>query len=366
MIAEQLHTRLLENMTTAVLLLDSQYCLTHINNAAETLLGLSSSRHNGHSLAELLVESESVIKVLQETLESGATHTERGASLKTVSGGELIKNRVDFTVSPIVDIDGSALVMELQPLDRILEINRDVSLVTSQSANDALLKGLAHEIKNPLSGLRGAAQLLQTEISDEPLLEYTQIIIEEADRLRTLVDRMLGPRKPMRKAKFNVHRVLERVGQLAQASEEATVELRKDYDPSIPDLLGDEDQLIQVFLNIAVNAIQAHAMSDERAEVPYIFLKTRIVRNFTIGAQKHKLVCRVSIEDNGPGVPANIRDTLFVPMVSGHASNSGLGLAIAQTIVNRHQGLIVCESEPGSTRFFIYLPIGLNEESTTS
>lgn len=363
MIAEQLHTRLLENMTTAVLLVDDEFRLKHINNAAETLLGLSGSRHQGHSLAELLVEPDSMLKVMRETLRHGTAHTERQAFLKTVSGGELIRSQVDYTVSPASDIDGSALVIEIQPIDRLMGINRDVSLVTSQSANHALLKGLAHEIKNPLSGLRGAAQLLQSELSDVNLLEYTQIIIAEADRLKSLVDRMLGPRRPMQRAKFNVHKVLERVSQLIETSTNISITLNKDYDPSIPDLLGDEDQLIQVFLNIAVNAIQAFEhQSDSQSQVaetdPSITLKSRIIRHFTIGKDIHKLVCCISIEDNGPGVPADIRDTLFVPMVSGHASNSGLGLAIAQTIVGRHSGLIVCESEPADTKFFIYLPIG--------
>lgn len=363
MIAEQLHTRLLENMTTAVLLLDGNMRLSHINNAAETLLGLSGNRHHGQPLADLLLDPDSIIDVIENTREDGATHTERHAIWKTKSGGELITNRVDYTVSRIDDIIDTELVIEIQPIDRILEINREVNLVNAQSANDALLKGLAHEIKNPLSGIRGAAQLLETELSSRELLEYTKIIVSETDRLRNLVDRMLGPRQPFRKSAFNVHKVLERVAQLVETSAQKTeIQLVKDYDPSIPSIVGDEEQLIQVFLNIAVNAVQAinenlSQTDSSELEQPFIRLRSRIIRHFTIGQDQHKLACRLSIEDNGPGVPDDMKETMFVPMVSGYASNSGLGLAIAQQIVNRHKGLIVCESEPGDTKFFVYLPI---------
>lgn len=368
MIAEQLHTRLLENMTTAVLLLDGRMCLSHINNAAETLLGLSGNRHHGQQLADLLVNPATIIEVIENTREQGATHTERHAIWKTKSGGELITNRVDYTVSRIDDIVDTELVIEIQPIDRILEINREVNLVTAQSANDALLKGLAHEIKNPLGGIRGAAQLLETELSNKELLEYTNIIVSETDRLRNLVDRMLGPRQPFRKSAFNVHKVLERVGQLVNnTAQETKIQLIKDYDPSIPSIVGDEEQLIQVFLNIAVNAVQAinenasKCAKEHSAEPPSIRLRSRIIRHFTIGQEQHKLACRLSIEDNGPGVPEEMKEKMFVPMVSGYASNSGLGLAIAQQIVNRHKGLIICESEPGDTKFFVYLPIDSGE-----
>ncbi len=362
MIAEQLHTRLLENMTTAVLLLDHDFRVTHINNAAENLLGLSGRRHQGQSLKTLLIDSDTMLKVMQDTLNQGAAHTERQALLKTMSAGTLIERKVDYTVSPVSDIEGSALVVEIQPLDRILEINRDASLVNSQSANDALLKGLAHEIKNPLGGLRGAAQLLESELQSDNLREYTQIIIDEADRLRVLVDRMLGPHKPIVAKPINIHRVLERVAMLIENTENTSVVLLRDYDPSIPDIPCDEDQLIQVFLNIAGNALQAHthntqANDDETQEPPFIRIRSRIVRNYTIGSEPHKLVCCISIEDNGPGVPDDLADTLFVPMVSGHAENTGLGLAIAQSIVNRHNGLINCESKAGDTKFNVFLPL---------
>lgn len=362
MIAEQLHTRLLENMTTAVLLLDQDFNLTHINSAAENLLNLSGKRHQGDNFAELLIDSDTMLKVMRDTLELGAAHTERQATLKTLAGGSLKERRVDYTVSPVSDIEGSALVVEIQPLDRILEINREASLVNSQSANDALLKGLAHEIKNPLGGLRGAAQLLESELGNNDLREYTQIIIDEADRLRSLVDRMLGPHRPLDARSINIHRVLERVAVLTENSSGDEIELIRDYDPSIPDVDCDEDQLIQVFLNLAGNALQAHRFSSENSgdlgiDGPFIRLKSRVIRNYTIGTEHYRLVCCISVEDNGPGVPDSLKDTLFVPMVSGHAENTGLGLAIAQTIVNRHNGLITCQSEPGNTNFSVYLPI---------
>ena len=361
MIAEQLHTRLLENMTTAVLLLNRDFQLTHINNAAENLLSLSGKRHQGHSLNNLLIDSDTMMQVMCDTIEIGSSHTERQATLKTMLGGEIIERKVDYTVSPVSDIDGSALVVEIQPLDRILEINRETLLVNSQSANDALLKGLAHEIKNPLGGLRGAAQLLEVELDSSGLREYTQIIIDEADRLRALVDRMLGPHKPIVTKTKNIHSVLERVAALIENTANSQIELIRDYDPSIPDFECDEDQLIQVFLNIANNAQQAHIhRSSNSRDVnvePFILFKSRVERNYTIGSEKHKLVCCIAVEDNGPGIPETIKDTLFVPMVSGHAENTGLGLAIAQTIVSRHRGIISCESKPGKTKFHIYLPM---------
>jgi len=361
MIAEQLHTRLLENMSTAVLLLDDKLRLSHINSAAENLLGLSGSRHINEAIHELLVDADDMVRILTETLNSQQPHTQREAILKSVQGSNTIKSTVDYTVTPIYDIPGSTLIVEIQPIDRLLKINRDATLFTAQESNNALLKGLAHEIKNPLGGLRGAAQLLEQELTEPELKEYTRIIIDEADRLRNLVDRMLGPSKARQFKPLNIHEVIERVRQLLQAESGSKVSIHRDYDPSIPDIVGDEDGLIQAILNITRNAVQAltqpgydhlYQLSARRIDIV-----TRILRHITIGKQHHKLICRIHIIDNGPGIPDDIRDQIFVPMVSGHAGNSGLGLAIAQSIINQHQGLISCTSEEGETCFSIFLPL---------
>ena len=218
------------------------------------------------------------------------------------------------------------------------------------------MRGLAHEIKNPLGGIRGAAQLLARELPDEGLRDYTNVIIEEADRLRNLVDRMLGSNKLPSLAMTNIHEVLERVASLIEAEAQGSITLVRDYDPSIPDLLIDREQLIQAVLNIVRNALQAlSAQSDLR--LGRISLRTRTLRQFTIGHTRHRLVVKMEIIDNGPGIPPALQETIFYPMVSGRPDGTGLGLAITQNIISQHQGLIECESHPGHTVFSIFLPL---------
>jgi two-component system nitrogen regulation sensor histidine kinase GlnL len=348
-------------MSTAVLLLDEQLQLSHINAAAEDLLSLSASRHLNQTFTDLLPDAEEMQRILSDTLSSSQPHTQREALLKIQRGSELVKTTVDYTVTPIFDIPGSVLVVEIQPIDRLLRINRDASLFSAQESSNALLKGLAHEVKNPLGGLRGAAQLLEQELETPELKEYTRIIIDEADRLRNLVDRMLGPAPPKVFAPVNIHEVIERVRQLIVAECGDEITISRDYDPSIPDILGDEGGLIQAILNITRNAVQALKETGHdhlyKTEGRRIKIVTRILRHFTIGRQHHKLICSIEITDNGPGIPEDIRQQIFVPMVSGHAENTGLGLAISQSIINQHHGLIGCNSEAGETCFSIYLPL---------
>jgi two-component system nitrogen regulation sensor histidine kinase GlnL len=245
---------------------------------------------------------------------------------------------------------GLGLLVELTPLDRQLRISREENLLAQQSVSRALTRNLAHEIKNPLGGLRGAAQLLERELADPALKEYTSIIIGEADRLQNLVDRMLGPNSIPRKREINVHQVVERVRQLVAAEVPSRVRLIRDYDPSIPPLVGDPDQLIQAVLNIVRNAMQAVGKEGD------ITLRTRTLRQFTIGHVRHKLVIKIDIVDTGPGIPAEIMEQIFYPMVSGRPGGTGLGLSIAQTIISQHGGLIECTSEPGNTCFSLLLP----------
>ena len=361
MISELLPTKLLENLNTAVLMLDLDLKLSHINSAAENLLGLSGSRHIGESIEKILLSSDSIMGILKETIRSGRSHTRREAVLSTLNGSNIVKMTVDYTVTPINDIPGSALIIEIQPIDRLLRISREETIFSAQESTHALLKGLAHEIKNPLGGLRGAAQLLELELGNSPQMkEYTQIIIDEADRLRNLVDRMLGPAKRHAVSLANIHQVLERVRQLTVADTGESIKIIRDYDPSIPEISIDSERLIQAVLNITCNAVHALQKQDDINKKPEIKISTRIIRQFTIGGQNHRLVCKIDVRDNGPGIPSNLKDKVFIPMVSGHASNSGLGLSIAQSIVNQHNGLIAFTSEVGDTCFSIYLPMEIS------
>jgi two-component system nitrogen regulation sensor histidine kinase GlnL len=219
-----------------------------------------------------------------------------------------------------------------------------------------LVRGLAHEIKNPLGGLRGAAQLLDLELHDPELKEYTQIIIDESDRLQGLLDKMLGPNKLPNKKSLNIHEVLERVRQLVQAESSGSLLIKSDYDPSIPDIYADKDQLIQAILNIARNAVQALNGKGN------IIFKTRIHRQMNIGRKRYKLAVKCDIIDNGPGVDPAMMSQIFYPMITGRAEGTGLGLSIAQALINQHSGLIECNSEPGKTVFSISLPMETGNE----
>ncbi|WP_048308212.1 nitrogen regulation protein NR(II), partial [Halomonas sp. PR-M31] len=274
--------------------------------------------------------------------------TQREARLALASG-EMIT--VDFTATSLTD---NELLIEIEPRDRLLRISREETLIARQKTIKVLSRGLAHEIKNPLGGIRGAAQLLERDLPDPALVEYTQVIIEEVDRLRDLVDRMLGPHYPCRYEPVNIHRVVERVRTLLLV-EHPGIDYLRDYDPSLPELVGDEDQLIQALLNVAGNAVQA--MEASPSETSRLTLRTRAKRQFTLGTECHRLVCEIAVIDNGPGVPERLRDTLFYPMISGRAEGSGLGLAIAQSILHKHHGLIESESRPGHTEFRLLIPL---------
>ena len=258
----------------------------------------------------------------------------------------------DVTVSPLTEPQlEDGLLLELAHTERHRRIAREEHLLAQQQLTRTVVRGLAHEIKNPLGGLRGAAQLLARELNDESLKEYTEVIIGEADRLQKLLDRLQGPGGVPHNCWINIHQVLERVRTLVQAEASNGPELIADYDPSIPEIHADADQLIQAVLNIVRNATQA---LDGHGR---IILRSRTERKFTIGHQRHKLVARIDIIDNGPGVPPELLDKIFYPMVTSHAQGTGLGLSIAQSLVNQHGGLIECSSQPGETIFTILLPL---------
>ena len=354
---EHLSQRILDNLTTAVLLVDGELRLAYINPAAEMLFALSARRATGLRVAELLPGDSGFIRKLSEALATGHPHTVRERAL-TLAGGREVT--VDCTVSPVVEPGRPrALLVELTHVDRHLRIAREEQLIAQHQATRALIRGLAHEIKNPLGGLRGAAQLLERELPNETLKEYTEVIIAEADRLRNLLNRMLGPNTLPRREPVNLHHLMERVRKVVEAEKSAAVTIRRDYDPSIPDLNADADQLIQSLLNLTRNALQALGGRGE------ITLRSRVQRRFTIGHRLYRLVARVDVIDDGPGVPDELRENLFYPMVTGRPDGTGLGLTIAQSLVNQHDGLIECESRPGRTCFTILLPFDEPESERT-
>lgn len=345
-----LEKTVLDNLSTAVLLFDSDLRLTYINPAGEMLFAVS-ARHVVRLRADDLMtcRNHRLEPRLREALATRHPFTEREVNIAVVDGRTIT---VNCTVLPLHHFEAAPeLLMELHQVDRQLRITREEHLISQHQATQALIRGLAHEIKNPLGGLRGAAQLLERELPDKALREYTRIIIDEADRLQKLMDRMLGPNRIPHARHVNIHQVLEHVRGLLQAACPTGPQIERDYDPSIPDLVADPDRLIQAVLNLVRNAVSAAGPDG------HIVLRTRVLRQFTIGNRRHRLVLRVEVEDDGAGIPLEMQERIFFPMVSGRSGGTGLGLPIAQELINQHGGLIECESTPGTTRFFVYLPL---------
>ena len=322
------------------------FCITYLNQAAQSLFGHSDGALVGRPIDEVLTDSHASPQELANVLETGQAFTKRAANLAFDNGPV----RLDYSIEPLSETE---LLVELRPQDRFLRIDHDERQVSLQETTRKLARGLAHEVKNPLGGIRGAAQLLARQLGSEEQREYTSVIIEETDRLRSLVDRILGPNDEPHFAPVNVHDVIERVVRLLEAERPAEVTFKRDYDPSVPEVEGDLGKLVQATLNVLKNAFAA--VADVRE--PTIVLQTRSVRQFTIGSVRHRLVANINFIDNGPGIPADIADRLFYPMISGRPDGSGLGLAITQTIVGQHNGVIEHESKPGRTAFSFYLPV---------
>ncbi len=349
-----LQLRVLENLHSAVLLLDSSLKLRFINPAGEMLFAVSAQRFLDQPVQNTLFDKE-VSLALMQVLQTGTPFTERELVLDL---GYRNKVTVDLTALPLYEGAGgrTELLVEMKQVDRQLRITREEGLVAQSNATRALVRGLAHEIKNPLGGLRGAAQLLERELNNEELKEYTNIIISEADRLQELMNRMLGPSTLPRKREINIHEAMERVRQVVGAEISERIHLIRDYDPSIPMVYVDLDQLIQAVMNLVRNAAQA--LGDEGE----ITLRTRTLRQYTIGSVLHKLVARADVIDNGPGIAPEMRENLFLPMVTGRADGTGLGLPLAQSLINANGGLIEWESRPGQTIFTVLIPIDVDRE----
>ncbi|MEB4591126.1 nitrogen regulation protein NR(II) [Candidatus Thiothrix sp. Deng01] len=339
---------LLDILTCSILVLDSRLHIVYMNQSAEMLLGQSQQRATGLHVGQLL-RSENMLESLQVALRQCDPQSIRECPVELTYGEQII---IDCVITPLSQHDmKSHLLLEVYRIDRKLRIVREEQVILQQQAVHELVRGIAHEIKNPLGGLRGAAQLLEGELENPELKEYTQIIISEADRLKHLVDGMLGPSHLPHTETVNIHEVLEHVRHLVSSDVSANVHFLLDYDPSLPELQGDRNQLVQVVLNIVSNAARVLDTGG------IIELRTRILRQFTIQQIRYRHVIKIEICDNGPGVPEHLQDKLFLPMVSGHPEGSGLGLAIAQSLVRRHNGLIHCESVPGRTCFSILIPL---------
>jgi two-component system nitrogen regulation sensor histidine kinase GlnL len=341
--------RALENLSTAVVVLDETLCVRYLNSAGETLLETSKERAHGMELRRWVPRTTKFLDGLHDALRTGRSHTEWGLQITLPGNREITTS---CTITPLLTTgQTSALLLEIIELDRQLRFSREEHLLVQQKTTQAMLRGLAHEIKNPLGGLRGAAQLLELELDDPDLHEYTRIIIREADRLRKLMDRMLGPSSRPQMAPLCIHEILEHVRGLMIAEASAGMHVEQDYDPSIPLLRGDRDLLIQAVLNVARNALQAV----ENQGV--IKLRTRIARQHTFGHQRHRLAVKIDIIDNGPGLPPEMLEQIYFPMITGHPRGTGLGLSIAQNLINQHNGIIECNSRPGRTEFCIFLPL---------
>ena len=355
MMQENLYRQLLDQLKTGVLLLDSGLHLTYLNLAAESLLEVSGNQATKMRLGELLCNNPEDIKEIEHAVQVLRSYTKHQVKFRLLNGNSIT---VDYTVNPYQESGQTQVLLEVHSLYYSQRISRDEALLSTQATTRELVRGLAHEIKNPLGGIRGAAQLLSKELDSDELRDYTAVIIEEADRLHNLVDRLIGSRKIPDMKLLNIHEVLERVTSLVEAELGGkSIKVCKDYDPSIPLIKGDAEQLIQATLNIVRNAVQAIERNADQSCPGEICLRTRVIRNTTVGNTLHRLAVRVSVQDNGPGIPDGISETLFFPMISGRADGTGLGLSIAQSIINQHGGIIECDSHPGSTKFMITVPI---------
>jgi two-component system nitrogen regulation sensor histidine kinase GlnL len=342
---------LLDSLATGIVVLDRQLCVTYANVSAQDVLAVSFNQARGRPFAELLVEPGDLVAILRRALDGRESLADREITVRPLHAPREPRV-VDLTITPLEgQVTGTHLLLELADATQRQRISRETDLLARLDGSRLMVRQLAHEIKNPLGGLRGAAQLLERELADAALREYTSVIIGEADRLTALVDSMAGPMRPPQKTPVNIHELCEHVYYLVRSEARATVLMERDYDPSVPNTELDRNQLIQALLNLMRNALQAVG---ERGR---ILLRTRVATGISIGSVRHRLVASIQVEDNGPGVPAEIRKSLFYPLVTGRQSGSGLGLALAQDLVSRHGGLIEFHSEPGRTVFTILLPL---------
>jgi two-component system nitrogen regulation sensor histidine kinase GlnL len=347
----------LDLLATAVVALDERLTVQYLNPAAETLFDIGRKGILGHPFLELFVQTEEFAAKLQQAIGSGWGFAEQELILSRAGLEPLALN----CIATPIEAGVVQLVIELRPIEQQLRIEREEQQLNQHMANRELIRNLAHEIKNPLGGLRGSAQLLERELDRADLREYTQVIIKEADRLQALMDRLLTPHRPPHIGPVNIHEVCERVRSLILAEFPNGIRIRRNYDTSLPEIQGDREQLIQVILNIARNAAQAIAAQPatwpQLTGTGLIELRTRVVRQVTLVRKRYRLALELQVIDDGPGIPQEIRDRVFYPLVSGREGGTGLGLTLAQTFVQHHHGVIEVDSQPGRTSFRIVLPL---------
>jgi two-component system, NtrC family, nitrogen regulation sensor histidine kinase GlnL len=337
----------LEFLSSPVFLLDAKLRLVYANPMAEQLFELSLRNAIGLTLPQIFAETDDLVSIAGSALQQQSGFLEHALALKGLHGQAF---QLSCTVTPI-EAGEAALLLEFQQLNHKLKIAREERIQHEQQQNRQLIRSLAHEIRNPLGGIKGAAQLLERELERRDLHEYTQVIVKEADRLQALMDRLLAPQRIPLVGPVNIHEVLERVRSLILAENGSGITIERDYDSSLPELAGDREQLIQAVLNISRNAAQAMAGKG------VIRLRTRVARQVTLHKQRYRLALSVQIIDNGPGIAPELQDKIFYPFVSGREDGHGLGLMLAQNYVSQHLGLIEFESEPGNTCFSLTLPI---------
>ena len=379
----------LDLLATAIMLVDDRLTVRYANPAAENLFELSSKALVGQTIADIFTDARVLGAAIEYALANNCSYTEHDLELDAAGRNKL---HLSCTISPVemegrsegrqgradslvvqppvcgeramapapatgrsANVSQGLLLLEFRHIEQQLKIAREERLLDQSQANRELIRNLAHEIKNPLGGIRGAAQLLDRELDRPNLHEYTQVIMKEADRLQSLMDRLLTPHRLPRPALLNIHEVLERVRSLILAEYPQGVTIQRDYDTSLPLLQGDKEQLIQVVLNIMRNAAQAMSGNGQ------ITLKTRVARQATLARRRYKHALELQISDTGPGIAEELRERIFYPLVSGREGGSGLGLTLAQTFVTQHHGAITFESQPGNTTFTLLLPINYSE-----
>jgi len=341
------------HLVSAIVILNEKLTIQYVNPAAEALLLRSYKKLKDLAFHDIFFNDSINDQRLLEILATGKEFTDNEVILSVLESSPIT---VEISVSSVEFSHQPHILLELKQVDQLKNISAETFQLHQWEAARDLIKGLAHEIKNPLGGLRGAAQLLSREISSE-LQEYTSIIIDQADRLTNLVDRLLGPNQLPKVSLHNIHQILETICQLTQCNNPKNIHIIRDYDPSIPEIEFDQDKIQQAILNIVNNAAQAVSKNGQ------ISFKTRIGTNQTIKGKLVKLSVQISIIDNGPGIPLKLQDTLFYPMVSGRENGTGLGLSISQTLINQHHGKLSCKSRHGRTEFIILLPISKENHS---
>jgi two-component system nitrogen regulation sensor histidine kinase GlnL len=346
-----IQTHVLDLLSTTVLLLNQDGGVQECNTAAQELLGRS-KRHILGQMAISLFEHDAD---LAQSIHLACIGVLQGRRQGAVLSRPRDHVEVSLTTMSLVQQPWAAII-EIKAVEHRVVIDRTQRLIDEINTQHALLSNLAHEIKNPLGGLRGAAQLLEAELPDQRLTEYTQVIISEADRLQALVDRLAVPQtQPREWESLNIHEVCDRVAALIQA-EFPSVKLTRDYDASIPNIRGDSQRLVQALLNVARNAAQ-ELTTEPLTATPHIVIRTRVARRVALRNRQHKLAVVVSVIDNGPGVPESLHDRIFHPLVTGREGGSGLGLSIAQDLVQQHGGVIEFDSRAQCTEFRMMLPL---------